>query len=68
MITKNRNSCCYILKDGLCHSRGQIDTAVGAAGLIDGSAKGTAPCGIMEADISVKWHPVGHGGSVSFSL
>ena len=57
----------YVFIDFFCICLRCVDTAVRSVSLINISTKGTSPVCIVNADISIKWHPVIYMGIVSFS-
>ena len=58
IVTDHRSSCRNIVKDRLCNTRRQVDTAVGTARLVNRTAKTASPLRIMHTDTIIERHPV----------
>ncbi len=58
VIADYRNPCVHQVIKGCCLGRRQIDTAMASAGLINRSAKLTAPVCIVKTDSAIERHPV----------
>ena len=57
-MAENWHSLVYFLVEKFCFINRQIDAAVAAGILVDGSAEFTSPACVMETDAAVEWHPI----------
>ena len=58
VVADYRYSRIYIIVEGLCLVRREIDTAMTSVVLIDRSSEAAPPVGVMKTDTAVKRHPV----------
>lgn len=68
IVADHRSSCRNIVKDRLCNTRRQVDTAVGTARLVNRTAKTASPLRIMHTDTIIERHPVINRRPVIFTL
>ena len=65
-MAENWHSLVYFLVEKFCFINRQIDAAVAAGILVDGSAEFTSPACVMETDAAVEWHPIVYVTSYSY--